>query len=57
MNKLYILIITLLFTSYAGACFHSKTEKYTTSFYELAQSSPSTFDATRCVWPPCDDDW
>lgn len=24
MNKLYILIITLVFTSYAGAYFHSK---------------------------------
>lgn len=57
MNNFHILIITFLFTSYAGAYFHSGITKNIISINEYLQSNSTEIDPNGCVWPPCDDDW
>ncbi|WP_311753113.1 hypothetical protein [Proteus columbae] len=54
MNKLYILIFSFLFASYASAYFYGKGEKNITSKIEYSQSNTDPQDPEICVWPPCD---
>lgn len=55
MNKLYILIFSFLFTSYASAYFYDQMTKNITSINEYSQSNTDTSDPEICVWPPCDE--
>ncbi len=57
MNKSYILICSFLFASYTSAYFDDKTEKNITSKIEYSQNNSNISASSRCVWPPCDDDW
>lgn len=54
MNKLYILIFSFLFASYASAYFYDKGEKNITSKIEYSQSNTDPQDPEICAWPPCD---
>lgn len=56
MSRLFILITTLLFSSYTLSIYDEKTNSDTTdnnnSLYSI---SISTTPTEPCVWPPCDD--
>lgn len=57
MIKLYILILSFLFSSYANAQFHNKNIQSKLSINEYSQNKTNMTDPNGCVWPPCDDEW
>lgn len=52
MSKLFILITTLLFSSYTLSIYDEKTNSDIT---DNNNSLISTTPTEPCVWPPCDD--
>lgn len=57
MKKLIIFILSSLFAFYAGAYSCNKKIKDTVTNGGYSQHNSNTQESTRCVWPPCDDDW
>ncbi|HEJ9439349.1 hypothetical protein [Proteus mirabilis] len=57
MKKLIIFTLSSLFAFYASAypCDNKTKDTITTSGYY--QHNRNTQQTTRCVWPPCDDEW
>lgn len=57
MLKLYILILSSLFSSYISAQYHNENIQKKSSINEYSHNEANTTDPSGCVWPPCDDEW
>ncbi len=57
MKKLIIFILSSLFAFYASAYTWGNKIKDTVIVSQCCPHNSNTQQSTRCVWPPCDDEW